>query len=116
MRKQGIFADLFAGVNNEAWDLGRILSFLAMLPLFISAGWNLWRGEAIDISSLGVGIAAVVTACAVLIAAKDYTNTNAISQAKQDQTAAVTADKIEPGPAPTPTVTVKVEPSEGEGP
>lgn len=116
MRKTGFLADLFAGPNNQSWDLGRILSFLVMLPLFASAAWNIWRGEAIDVSSLGVGIAAVVTACAVLIAAKDYTNTNAISQAKQAETAAATADKIEPGPAPAPTVTVQVAPGDGGAP
>lgn len=70
--------DLFKGVGNAYWDLGRVMAFIALLPVPVSALWNAIHGEAIDLMALGGGIAAVLTASAALIAAKDLARTNAV--------------------------------------
>lgn len=63
--------DLFYGLGNTHLDLGRVLSFFAILAPLGAAIWNAHLGKEIDLNAFGVGLAAVVTACAVLIAAKD---------------------------------------------
>lgn len=65
--------DLFKGPDNQHWDLGRIIGFLAPTALVLGAVWNVILGLPIDLGPTGFagGIAAVVTACAALIYAKD---------------------------------------------
>jgi len=65
--------DLFKGPDNQHWDLGRIIGFLAPTALVAGAIWNVMLGLPIDLGPTGFagGIAAVVTACAALIYAKD---------------------------------------------
>lgn len=63
--------DLFYGHGNKHLDLGRVLSFFAVMAPIGAAGWNVSLGKEIDLQAFGLGIAAVVTACAVLIVAKD---------------------------------------------
>lgn len=99
--------DLFAGVGNEQWDLGRIMAFASMLPMFAGLWWNIMTGNPIDMLAMGGGIAAVLTASAALIAAKDIARTNAISQVAKAASEAVVAnavaDKVEsetPGKRP----------------
>jgi hypothetical protein len=99
-----LLKDVFYGPGNLHLDLGRVISFCSFVPLFAAAVYNMQRGEALDILALGGGFAAVLTAAAVLIAAKDIANTNALSQVRQDETAAAVA--LDP---PTPSGTQKVE-------
>ena len=72
--------DLFKGVGNAYWDLGRIMAFLSLLPVPLAAIWNAFKGESLDLMALGGGIAAVVTAAAVLVAAKDLARNNAVAE------------------------------------
>lgn len=90
-QKHGIFADLFAGVGNTQWDLGRIMGFLAFLPMVAAVVHNILVGTAIDLMALGGGTAAIYTAVAILIAAKDVARTNAVHKLSQDATAATVA-------------------------
>lgn len=73
--------DLFMGIGNQQWDLGRLMAFAAFVPMFGSVGWNAWLGQPVDLMALGGGLAAVITAAAALIAAKDLARTNALSSA-----------------------------------
>lgn len=91
-QKNGFLADLFAGVGNTQWDLGRIMGFLAFLPMVAAVIHNIRTGQAVDLMALGGGIAAIYTAVAILIAAKDVARTNAIHKVAQDATAATVAD------------------------
>lgn len=63
--------DLFYGNGNKHLDLGRVLSLFAVMAPLAAAGWNVYLGLEIQLGEFGGGIAAVVTACAVLIASKD---------------------------------------------
>ena len=63
--------DLFYGTGNVHLDLGRVLSFFSILTPIAAAGYNMWLGKEIELQELGMGLAAVVTACAVLIKMKD---------------------------------------------
>lgn len=94
--------DLFKGVNNTHWDLGRLASFLALL-LVVAGGIHnmLQTGQMVDLMALGGGLAAVLTASAAFIFAKDQARTNAISA-------------LNPSPAdpPVASVTVNTAPSE----
>lgn len=89
--KTGLLADLFCGPGNLGWELGRIMGFLAFLPMVAALIHNIKLGEAIPLDALGTGIGAIYLGIAILIAGKDWARSNAISTAKQDATAAVTA-------------------------
>ena len=65
------FKDLFYSVGNRNLDLGRVLSFFAVMGPLCAAGYNMCLGKEINLQDFGLGLAAVVTACAVLIASKD---------------------------------------------
>lgn len=69
--------DLFAGIDNQHWDLGRILGFTAFLAMLGGAVWNILLGLPIDLgpTGFGGGLAAVVGAIAALIYAKDRART-----------------------------------------
>jgi hypothetical protein len=86
--------DLFYGPGNMYLDLGRILATVTAVALVGAQLWNIYLGKEIDLGpgGLGGGLAAVITAIAALIAAKDMAHTNAVSRVSQDATAAVEAD------------------------
>lgn len=65
--------DLFYGPGNVYLDLGRILATATAVALIGAQVWNIWLGKEIDLGpgGLGGGLAAVITAIAALIAAKD---------------------------------------------
>lgn len=69
--------DLFYGHNNEAADLGRILGFFGVLGVLASVGWNMSLGLPLDIDKIGIALAAVLTAAAALVYAKDRARTEA---------------------------------------
>lgn len=59
--------DLFMGVGNTAWDIGRIGGGLAVLAMFAAAGWNISlpllrgrRGIAHCISDSVFGLCAIL--------------------------------------------------------
>lgn len=66
--------DLFKGNNNEFWDLGRILAFIAFVPVAAAVAYNAYKGFELDVAGIGAGIAAVVGAGAALIAAKQISS------------------------------------------
>lgn len=70
--KRGILADLFAGPSNLAWELGRILTFVAMLYVGVGIGWNIWKGEGIDLAGLAAAVGAVLTGGAAYVGIKTW--------------------------------------------
>lgn len=68
-----LLKDLFAGPDNAYWDLGRILGFIASLAMIGGAVWNVLLGLPLELgpAGFGGGFAAVLTASAALIYAKD---------------------------------------------
>jgi hypothetical protein len=73
--RRGILADLLMGPNNTYWDLGRVMAALAIAAIVAPSVWNLYLavqlGIPVEIDKLGIGLAAVVTSAAALIALKD---------------------------------------------
>jgi hypothetical protein len=69
--KKGFIRDLFMGPNNEHWDLGRIIAGFTNLAMVLSIAWNISLGLPLDVDKIGIGVAAVLGACAALIYAKD---------------------------------------------
>jgi len=72
-RFKDFLVDLFKGPGNVYWDLGRIIVFGSAALMTGAALWNIHLGKDIDLgpSGLGGGLAALLTAGAALIAAKD---------------------------------------------
>lgn len=65
--------DLFKGPANAYWDLARIGSTIAVLAMLAGQGWNIYLGLPIELgpTGLGGGLAAVLTASAGFVWAKD---------------------------------------------
>ncbi len=72
--------DLFMGVGNTAWDIGRIGGGLAVLAMFAGAGWNVMLGLPIDLgpAGFGGGLAAVLGGAAAWIYAKDRAKSESV--------------------------------------
>lgn len=80
--------DLLKGTGNQHWDLARVVGLYVVLiysGLLISSHV---RGVAFDAVAIGAGLAALLAGVAAFIWAKDTARTAAISQGKQDATAA----------------------------
>ena len=74
--------DLFMGGQNEYWDEGRILAAVGTFLIFMAEVWNMLLGLPIEIDKVGVAEAAVLTASAALIYAKDRAKTeNTVAKA-----------------------------------
>jgi hypothetical protein len=71
-RCSGFIADLFKGPGNHYWEIGRIILGMASSLMALATLWNIHLHQAIDLSALGTGLAAVITAGAILIPAKDW--------------------------------------------
>lgn len=86
--------DLFKGPDNEYWDIGRIGGALAILSMFLGAAWNISLGLPIELgpTGFGGGLAAVCTAVAAWIYAKD--------RAKAENTVAKAVSVATPAAAP----------------
>lgn len=85
-RLVNFFKDLFMGPGNTFWDLGRIAVGVSLATEVGAAIFNMIIGEqVINLLELGTGIAAILTAGAALIAAKD------IAKAKNDAVAITAA-------------------------
>lgn len=65
--------DLFKGPGNLAWDLGRLIAFVASAMMLAGQVWNIWLGLPIDLgpTGLGGGIGAALAGIGALIFAKD---------------------------------------------
>jgi hypothetical protein len=84
--KKGFIRDLFMGPGNEHWDLGRIVAGFTNLAMVLSIVWNITLGLPLDIDKIGIGVAAVLTACAALIYAKDRAKAeNTIAKAVEEE-------------------------------
>ncbi len=77
MRK--LWKDLFYGPGNKHLDLGRIVGAVGVGMMLGGEVWNAYCGKPIDLGpgGLGGGLAAVIGAVAVLIAAKDHSQKKA---------------------------------------
>lgn len=81
--------DLFMGIENRAWDAARFWGALAILSMFAAAGWNISLGLPIELgpTGFGGGLAAVCTAVAAWIYAKDRAKAeNVVAKAVSDAT------------------------------
>lgn len=79
--------DLFMGVGNQNWDIGRIGGGLAVLAMFAAAGWNVALGLPLELgpTGFGGGLAAVLGGAAAWIYAKDRAKAeNTVAKAIQD--------------------------------
>lgn len=88
--------DLFMGVGNANWDIGRIGGGLAVLAMFAAAGWNVSLGLPIELgpTGFGGGLAAVLGGAAAWIYAKDRAKAeNTVAQAVSDATPSAPAKK-----------------------
>jgi hypothetical protein len=67
------FRDILMGIGNQNWDFGRLMGILSIFIMFAGAGWNVSLGLPLELgpTGFGGGLAAVVTASAALIYAKD---------------------------------------------
>jgi hypothetical protein len=65
-------ADLFKGPGNHYWELGRVILGSASALMGLATAWNIYLHQAIDLAALGTGLAAIITAGAILIPAKDW--------------------------------------------
>jgi hypothetical protein len=87
-----LFRDLFMSPGNVAWELARFLAAWAVISYsgaFIAV--FIRGGQPLDFSAIGTGYGIVLAGAGALIWAKDTARTAAISQVKQDATAAAAA-------------------------
>jgi hypothetical protein len=68
----GFLADLFKGPGNHYWEIGRIILGMSSSLMAFATLWNIHLRQAVDLSALGTGLAAIITAGAILIPAKDW--------------------------------------------
>ncbi|HEY8593324.1 MAG TPA: hypothetical protein VIL42_10745 [Sphingomicrobium sp.] len=89
-----LLRDLFMGVGNEHWDIGRIGGALSVLAMFGGAGWNISLGLPIELgpTGFGGGLAAVLGGAAAWIYAKD--------RARAENTVAKAVSDCPPEPQP----------------
>lgn len=78
--------DLFYGPGNTYLDLGRIISTAVAIALIGAQLWNIHLGKEIDLGpgGLGGGLAALITAIAALIAAKDIAHGKSKASSSED--------------------------------
>lgn len=63
--------DLFKGVGNKAWELGRISSAWAILSTSALAGYKLFQNQPFSLSDYSTAMMQVFAGCAIFIGAKD---------------------------------------------
>jgi hypothetical protein len=79
--------DLFYGPGNVHLDLGRLVSFWSVITVIGATCWNVYLGKPIELQQLGLGLGAVITACAAFIKWKDA------EKRKADEQASVEAER-----------------------
>ncbi len=83
-----LLQDLFMGVGNANWDLGRILGAIGVLMMLGGQAWNMALGLPLELgpTGLGGGLAAVIGAAAALVYAKDRAKAeNTVANAVADK-------------------------------
>lgn len=73
-------ADLFKNVNNEAWDLARILSGLGFLSIIILAVYRVHAGQEVGLKDLSGALMEVLIGSGLIIGAKDAVRAHAQSK------------------------------------
>jgi hypothetical protein len=68
-----LLKDLFMGVGNQAWDLGRIIAAAGIAMMLGGQVWNILLGLPVELgpTGLGGGLGLVLTGAAAMIYAKD---------------------------------------------
>lgn len=66
-----LLADLFKGVGNKAWELGRIAAAWAILSTSAIAIFKLYQGQDLKLTDYASAMMTVFAGCAVFIGAKD---------------------------------------------
>jgi hypothetical protein len=64
-------ADLFKGVGNKAWELGRISAAWAIFSTSALAGFKLYQGQDLGLNDYAQAMMTVFAGCAIFIGAKD---------------------------------------------
>lgn len=64
-------ADLFKGVGNKAWELGRISAAWAIFSTSALAVYKLYQGQDLSLNDYATAMMTVFTGCAIFIGAKD---------------------------------------------
>lgn len=79
-----LIKDWLKGPGNLWWDLGRGLALFGALMMLGGQVWNMWLGLPIELgpTGLGGGLAALYTASAGFIWAKDKVGAEARAAAK----------------------------------
>ena len=90
--------DLFAGVNNQAWELGRISSAWAIFTTSALAGYKVYVGQPIALTEYATAMMTIFTGCAIFIGAKDMAKAgaNKVDPATSNTVATVTTTTITP--------------------
>lgn len=65
------FADLFKGVGNKAWELGRVSAAWAILSTSALAGYKLYQGMPLALGEYADAMMKVFAGSALFIGAKD---------------------------------------------
>lgn len=66
-----LLADLFKGVGNKAWELGRISAAWAIFSTSGLAGFKLYQGQDLSLNDYATAMMTVFAGCAIFIGAKD---------------------------------------------
>ena len=71
--------DLLKGPGNLWWDLARVLALWGALMMLGGQAWNMWLGLPLELgpTGLGGGLAALYTAIAAFVWAKDKSGSDA---------------------------------------
>lgn len=74
---RNFLADLFKGVGNRAWELGRISAAWAIFSTSALAGYKVWAGQELALTDYATAMMTVFTGCAIFIASKDVARAQA---------------------------------------
>lgn len=66
-----LIEDLFKGVNNQYWDLGRIASFWTIFTTSAIAAFKLYHGHPLTLPEYASSMMYVLTGCVIFIGGKD---------------------------------------------
>lgn len=90
--------DLFTGVNNQAWELGRISSAWAIFTTSALAGYKVYAGQAFALTEYATAMMIVFTGCAIFIGGKDMAKAgaNKVDPATSSTVATVTTTTVTP--------------------
>lgn len=90
--------DLFMGVSNQAWELGRISAAWAIISTSALAGYKVYAGQAFTLTEYATAMMTVFTGCAIFIGAKDMAKAgaNKVDPATSNTVATTTTTTVTP--------------------